>query len=301
MDQNKDYYRILGVLEDTEDIVIKAAYKALAQKYHPDKFQGNPKIAECRMKEINEAYSVLSDPSIRKQYDEARIRPEYEDNPYEETDDLLHTLDKDWLDATEYLPDLVDIALDLSKYSKELEFTFKVILIENKDFNNREKIAERIKKDYLQKYFGTNNQIHSFAERLFNLDRRDILKELNRAVNLLGSNIDPKVIIGKLSEGLVKANKHRTNKSKHNDISSKYALELKKYDAEYELDERTIELSKKFLESIGIEIVSAGLIRDLFNNTPYLAIRPKENDKVALTKEELVKFALFKIKQGEWD
>ena len=37
MDLNKDYYKILGVLDNAEDIVIKAAYRALAQKYHPDK------------------------------------------------------------------------------------------------------------------------------------------------------------------------------------------------------------------------------------------------------------------------
>ncbi len=34
MNSNNDYYRILGVLDDTEDIVIKAAYRALAQRYH---------------------------------------------------------------------------------------------------------------------------------------------------------------------------------------------------------------------------------------------------------------------------
>ena len=37
----KDYYCILGVIKSAEDIVIKAAYRALAQKYHPDKFEGD--------------------------------------------------------------------------------------------------------------------------------------------------------------------------------------------------------------------------------------------------------------------
>ena len=40
MTSDKDYYRILGVLDDAEDIVIKAAYRALAQRYHPDRWQG---------------------------------------------------------------------------------------------------------------------------------------------------------------------------------------------------------------------------------------------------------------------
>ena len=51
----KDYYRTLGVLDDAEDIIIRAAYKALAQRYHPDKWKGDPQEANKRMSDINEA------------------------------------------------------------------------------------------------------------------------------------------------------------------------------------------------------------------------------------------------------
>ena len=202
MSAEKDYYKILGVLQDAEDIVIKAAYKALAQKYHPDKFQGDAKHAKHakqRMQEINEAYAILSDAIERKKYDSERGKPEYEDDSTEEADDLLHTLDKDWAEASEYFPDLVTIASSLARYSKQLEFTFKIIVIENKDFNNRHKLAVRIKETYLKKYFGTNEEIHRFAEMMFQKNRRDILKKLNRAVNLLGSDVPPDVIINKLN------------------------------------------------------------------------------------------------------
>ena len=200
MSADKDYYRILGVLQDAEDIVIKAAYKALAQKYHPDKFQGDAKHAKQRMQEINEAYAILSDAVERKKYDSERGKPEYEDDSTEEADDLLHTLDKDWAEATEYFPDLVGIAFRLSKLSKQLEYTFKVIVIENKDFNNRTKLANGLKENYFKKYFGTNNEIHKFAELLFDENRRDVLQKLNRAVNLLGSNVAPTVIIDKIKK-----------------------------------------------------------------------------------------------------
>ena len=56
----KDYYRILGVLDDAEDIIIRAAYKALAQRYHPDKWRGDSTEANKRMSDINEAYAILS-------------------------------------------------------------------------------------------------------------------------------------------------------------------------------------------------------------------------------------------------
>jgi len=64
----KNYYQILGVLDDAEDIVIRAAYKALAQKYHPDKWSGDVNFATGKMTEINEAYDVLSDKTKRAEY-----------------------------------------------------------------------------------------------------------------------------------------------------------------------------------------------------------------------------------------
>jgi hypothetical protein len=81
MDTQKDYYRILGVLDDAEDVVIKAAYRALAQRYHPDKWAGNPNEASARMAEINEAYSVLSNTDKRKEYDKSRSADNYEPDP----------------------------------------------------------------------------------------------------------------------------------------------------------------------------------------------------------------------------
>jgi len=61
----KDYYQILGVSPDASDDEIKKAYRKLAHQYHPDKTGGDEK----KFKEINEAFSVLSDKKKREQYD----------------------------------------------------------------------------------------------------------------------------------------------------------------------------------------------------------------------------------------
>jgi len=66
--QYKDYYEILGVQRNADEKEIKAAYRKLARKYHPDVNPGDP-TAEERFKEISEAYDVLSDPHKRAQYD----------------------------------------------------------------------------------------------------------------------------------------------------------------------------------------------------------------------------------------
>ncbi len=65
----KDYYKTLGLSKSATEKEIKAAYRRLARKYHPDVNQGKAQ-AEARFKEINEAYEVLSDPKKRRRYDE---------------------------------------------------------------------------------------------------------------------------------------------------------------------------------------------------------------------------------------
>lgn len=64
----KDYYKTLGVPRGATAKEVKAAYRKLARKHHPDVNQGDKK-AEARFKEINEAYEVLSDPDKRQRYD----------------------------------------------------------------------------------------------------------------------------------------------------------------------------------------------------------------------------------------
>jgi len=66
-----DYYSVLGVSRNASAEEIKAAYKKLAKKSHPDKFIDpvEKEKAESEFKNISEAYSVLSDPSKRREYD----------------------------------------------------------------------------------------------------------------------------------------------------------------------------------------------------------------------------------------
>jgi curved DNA-binding protein CbpA len=71
-DPKPDYYATLGVNPSAEDIVIRAAFKALAQRYHPDRFSGSKEDAHRRMSDLTGAYEVLADPIRRRKHDRHR-------------------------------------------------------------------------------------------------------------------------------------------------------------------------------------------------------------------------------------
>ncbi len=69
MSSKRDYYEVLGVSRDVDAGELKARYRKVALKYHPDRNPGDQQ-AEDRFKEAAEAYSVLSDPKKRQVYDQ---------------------------------------------------------------------------------------------------------------------------------------------------------------------------------------------------------------------------------------
>ncbi len=78
-DSKRDYYEVLGVQKGCSDEELKKGYRAMVKKYHPD-LHPDDKDAEAKMKEVNEAYDVLSDKDKRARYDQfgfAGVDPSY--------------------------------------------------------------------------------------------------------------------------------------------------------------------------------------------------------------------------------
>ena len=94
---NKNYYDILQINQNASPEIIDKAYKTLAKKYHPDlQEENNKKEAEEILKEINEAYEILSDPNKKALYDQnlknETISQEQYDEIYEENQNLKNAI-----------------------------------------------------------------------------------------------------------------------------------------------------------------------------------------------------------------
>ena len=208
---DKNYYAILGILPTAEDVVIRAAYKALAQRYHPDRFQGSAEEATRRMKDLNEAYAVLSDPVRRKEYDEWFSRQqgaEYqdqEDDPDDELSAAIRSLEADWATACTIFPDLRAIEARLNKTAARLARGYKAVLLDTKEFQKRHAIAEVMEKEFFKAYFGTNPDLVQFAKELVTDGHRKAAKALNNYIRVVGNSADSRLVIDRICDehGLV--------------------------------------------------------------------------------------------------
>lgn len=93
----KNYYELLEVNKKASKEVIEKAYKVLVKKYHPDLYTGQKKkYAEEKIKEINEAYSVLTDEFMREQYDVELEKQEQEAlyEKYNQKENILNENEK---------------------------------------------------------------------------------------------------------------------------------------------------------------------------------------------------------------
>jgi DnaJ-class molecular chaperone len=78
MNQNKDYYKILGIEKNSSMKEIKLAYRKLAKRYHPDLNKTDPQAKE-KFIEIKEAYDTLIDPVKRRIYNQQNLNPQNSD------------------------------------------------------------------------------------------------------------------------------------------------------------------------------------------------------------------------------
>ena len=215
----KDYYAILGISTDAEPEVISAAYKALAKKYHPDVYKGSKKDSENRIREINEAYSNLSNKQKKDAYDKEFLKNKptgsFDDFNNSDFDDNSNVFDNDWNILIEVFPQAEKRRENLSKLSQKLSFLFQAVLLEKQLGNKSEQVARNLRNDFLERYFGKNRSIQELAAKALMNNEIGIAKEINKKITLLGNDAANKILNSVSSKLNEKLNRKKT-KTSHN-------------------------------------------------------------------------------------
>ena len=298
--KEKNYYQILGVAQDAEDFVIRAAYKALAQRYHPDKYQGSKDEAASKMHDINEAYETLSDTNKRSMYD-----AEIKDRASSSSEQDSNSQSREWDLAVQYHPDLAQSVELLKNFSDDIVQEFKGTVLQEKLFDNSGELAERMIQDFLEERFGTDRKVLKFARDLIQTGHKDAAKELNELVILFGDSMDfNKIYIAiqkkyrpeMYAQQLEEIRKKKIEEARVKEIDE---AKRKKLSADKFIPFSEIEKTKYFSKAQTIESIKAGsILGQKYDNEWYIHIeelykfkdRPSTNETESTSGFPIVTF-----------
>ena len=185
-DQSKDYFAVLGVTPQADPAVMKAAYRALAKKYHPDHHTDSVGPAREKFLEVQEAYELLSDEEQLANYMHMRTRMQNEEAAAamrNQRPTVYLRLDDRWDHLVREYPDLRQYHARFCLTSPKLGQQFKLIILGTSNKSSYRKIATRMKRQFYRRYFSYHRDLQTLARRLAGKRRRHALRELSREIN----------------------------------------------------------------------------------------------------------------------
>ncbi len=147
-----NYYEILEVSEKASKEVIEKAYKALAKKYHPDLNHDNPKEAEAKMKQLNEAFDVLIDDSQRANFDNILAKKRELEAQKKQQNTFYNTAESNFT-ATRpaNIAEANKISYSNNGYYTDRDGNFYVNT-HNMDDKTKQKLQSKLQEKYLEAY-----------------------------------------------------------------------------------------------------------------------------------------------------
>jgi curved DNA-binding protein CbpA len=179
----RTYYDVLGVAADTPDVVIKAAFRALAKEYHPDRAHADSGDTD-RFIEIQTAYSVLSKPDSRSKYD-AELEEAFVDFAPPPAGapgagDMHSPVP--WSSAPHNAADIERICTRLSLYSEPLAQAFHEACLRGECGDDPWRYAEEMENGFFREYFGEDPDVQAFARLLLLRSLTGAASTLNQLV-----------------------------------------------------------------------------------------------------------------------
>lgn len=183
---DKDYYSVLGVAPGADPVVLKAAYRALAKKYHPDQ---TASATEQEFNEIRNAYEVLSDEEKSKEYEyqhQQKLLWQYGHAARLRDLTIAVRLDDRWEKLTQEFPELGKNYVRLERASEALAERFKLQVLGAKHLSSFYHIATRLEYQYYKKHFSKCRDLQALGRKLLAAGLRDAAHQLEQEINACG-------------------------------------------------------------------------------------------------------------------
>ena len=192
-DASKDYFAVLGLGPNADPDVVKAAYRALAKKYHPDRQPDGDGAARSRFHELQEAYELLRDEQQRRHYLASRERAEQrqrEAAARHARPVMLLRLDDRWDHLLREFPETARNHARFCLISPRLGQQFKLTILGTENTASFGRIAARMERRFYRRHFSYHSDLHTLARKLAHRRRRHALRELSREIR--GRRLLPK-------------------------------------------------------------------------------------------------------------
>ena len=183
-DAAPDHYQTLGLARHAEPAVVKAAYRALASLYHPDRNPAPDAIE--RIQRINAAHDVLSDPVRRRAYDASLVG---ESLPASTDPDEPDPLAERWQIAAGFFPEIRRHHHLLQRLSPRVGDDFRLHLLHHQQYAEADALAARLRSEFLTRHFGSDPAMQDYAERLVLAREIDAARFVGRIVSVLGASV----------------------------------------------------------------------------------------------------------------
>jgi DnaJ domain len=194
-DAAPDHYQTLGLARHAEPVVVKAAYRALASCYHPDRNPAPDAIE--RIQRINAAHEVLCDPVRRRAYDATLSGEPPPDDTDPETPDPLA---ERWQIAAGFFPDLRRLHRRLQRLSLRVGEDFRLQLLQHQHYGEAQGLADRLRTDFLHRHFGPDPALQAYAEQLVLAREVEAARLVGRIVSVLGSSVSADSVREKVAQ-----------------------------------------------------------------------------------------------------
>lgn len=192
MSEFTDHYALLGIAFDATLEEIRAAYRRLAKKYHPDLNPCDTDASSARFRLVQTAYEVLSDPAERICYDQLwRDSRNFRETagPEEASAWQAQVPETDWQFACRYFPGLAPISVRLTKFSERVECRWRNQVFFEKAFSQADDLAQEMEEAFLGKMVGASEQLRMVARDSFLASHDRLRAELSDAVRILGLEV----------------------------------------------------------------------------------------------------------------